>query len=123
MNAAGLILGGAGTANERAGETVDVLRQEWRRMADKGVSLGELEDAKTYLTGSYSLRFTSSRRIASILVSIQLQRLGIDYIGKRNGLIAAIGQADVNRVAKNLLKPDGITLVVVGRPKNVRAQP
>ena len=123
MNAAGLILGGAGTANERAGETVDVLRQEWRRMADKGVSLGELEDAKTYLTGSYSLRFTSSRRIASILVGIQLQRLGIDYIEKRNGLIAAIGQADVNRVAKKLLKPDGITLVVVGRPKNVQAQP
>ena len=60
MNAAGLVLGGAGTANERAGETVDVMRQEWRRMADKGVSLGELEDAKTYLTGSYSLRFTSS---------------------------------------------------------------
>jgi zinc protease len=123
MNAAGLILGGAGTANERAGETVDVMRDVWRRMADKGVSPKELEDAKTYLTGSYSLRFTSSQRISSILVGIQLQRLGIDYIEKRNGLIAAIGQADVNRVAKKLLHPDGITLVVVGQPKNVTAQP
>lgn len=123
MDAAGLVLGGAGTANERTGETVDVMRDEWRRMADKGVSRKELEDAKTYLTGSYSLRFTSSRHISSILVGIQLQRLGIDYIEKRNGLIAAISQADVNRVAKKLLRPDSMTLVVVGKPKNVAAQP
>jgi zinc protease len=123
MNAAGLVLGGAGTANERAGETVDVMRDVWRRMADKGVSAKELEDAKTYLTGSYSLRFTSSRRISSILVGIQLQRLGIDYIERRNGLIAAIDKVDVNRVAKKLLRPDGITLVVVGNPINVTAQP
>ena len=122
MNSAGLVLGGAGTANERAGETVKVLRQVWRAMADKGVTPSELRDAKTYLTGSYSLRFTSSRRIASILVGIQLQRLGIDYIKKRNGLIAAVGHADVNRVANKLLKPDAITLVVVGKPKNLPAQ-
>ena len=56
-------------------------------------------------------------------MGIQLQRLGIDYIEKRNGLIAAINNADVNRVAKKLLRPDGITLVVVGKPKNVAAQP
>jgi len=123
MNASGLVLGGAGTANARVAETIDVLRGEWRRMAENGVSAAELEIAKTYLSGSYSLRFTSSQSIASILVGIQLQRLGIDYIQRRNELIAAVSQADVNRVAKKLLKPDGITLVVVGKPRNVQAQP
>ncbi|MEE2760036.1 MAG: pitrilysin family protein [Pseudomonadota bacterium] len=123
MNASGLVLGGAGTANARAAETIEVLHEEWRRMADKGVSAEELEDAKTYLCGSYPLRFTSSKSIASILVGIQLQHLGIDYIQRRNKLITSVSQANVNRVAKKLLKPDGITLVVVGKPKNVQAQP
>jgi zinc protease len=92
-------------------------------MAEHGLTATELRDAKTYLTGSYPLRFTSSRRIASILTGIQLERLGIDYIKKRNGLITAVSHADVNRVAKKLLKPDAITLVVVGKPEGVQLQP
>jgi len=123
MNHAGLIMGGAGTANERVRETVDIMRREWRLMADKGVSKEELADAKTYLTGSYALRFTASRRIASMLVGIQLERLGIDYIDKRNGLIERLTLNDINRVAKKLLHPDNLTIVVVGQPKNFPAQP
>ncbi|MGF1641526.1 MAG: M16 family metallopeptidase [Rhodospirillales bacterium] len=113
---AGLIVGSAGTANERAAETVAVIRDEWRRLAEEGVSADELADSKTYLTGSFPLRFTSGGRIARILVAMQLDHLGIDFLDRRNGLIEAVTLDDVNRLARTLLDPAALTFVVAGRP-------
>ncbi|MDP6603112.1 MAG: pitrilysin family protein [Rhodospirillales bacterium] len=116
---AGLVSGGAGTANARVAETVDVIRSEWRRMAESGISEAELSNAKTYLTGSYPLRFSASGRIAAILVAIQLDDLGIDYLDKRDGLIEAVTLDDVNRVARELLAPRRLTTVIVGEPEGL----
>lgn len=115
-----LYLGGAGTANERVAETLQVIRDEWKRMGTQGVGTEELNAAKKFLVGSFPLRFTSSERIASMLVNLQLDDLGIDYLEKRNGYINSVTQADIYRVAKKLLDPEGLTFVVVGQPKGVQ---
>ena len=114
---AALILGGAGTANERVHETVEVIRDQWRRFAAGGITEAELDDSKTYLTGSFPLRFSGSGRLAGLLVSIQLEDLGIDYLDRHNELIAAVTRDDVNKLARDLLMPDKLAFVVVGRPK------
>lgn len=121
MDHAALILGGAGTANERVADTLGLLRREWARMAETGITENEIRDAKTFLTGSFPLRFTSSGRIAGMLVGIQTDGLGIDYFDRRNGLIEAVTLADVTRMAKTLLRPDRLTVVVVGRPDGVKS--
>lgn len=115
-DAASLWAGGAATQNARAKETVEVLRREWRRIVEEGVTAEEVANAKTFMTGSYPLRFTNSGRIASILVGVQLEGLGIDYINRRNDLIEAVTVADVNRVAREFLTPDKLSIIVVGRP-------
>lgn len=111
-----LVVGGVGTANSRVAESVEIIREEWRRMAESGPSAEELEAAKTYLTGSYALRMTSTSRIAGMLVGIQLEALGIDYIDRRNGYIEAVTLEDARRVAGELYHPDKLTVVVVGKP-------
>lgn len=116
-----LIIGGAGTANAQASKTIDIVRAEWKRMAEQGLSELELEDAKTYLTGSYALRFGSSPRIAAMLTGLQLENLGRDYFDIRNSLIEKVTLDDANRVAKSLLRPEKLTLVVVGQPENISA--
>jgi zinc protease len=110
-------LGGAGTRNDRVAETVQVIREVWRNVARNGVDPGKVADAKTYLTGSCPLRFTSSARIAQVLVATQLDNLGIDYLDRRNGLIEAVTAADVDRLAKDVLKPEALHFVVVGQPE------
>lgn len=116
LDYAGLMIGGAGTANVSAGETVALVRAEWKRMAETGPTAAELDDARRFLTGSFPLRFSSSDRIAETLVSIQLDRLGIDYLDRRNALIEAVSLDDVRRVAKRLLAPGALVFVVVGEP-------
>ena len=119
MASSALLQGGAGTANARVAETLDVVRAEWRRLAADGVEKAELDDTKTYLTGSFLLRFSSSGRIAAILVAMQLDTLGIDYLDRRNSYVEAVTRDAVNQVARRLLDPDGLTTVVVGEPVGV----
>jgi zinc protease len=121
MDAAAVHAGGVSTENSRVGESLAVIRAEWDRMRDGGVTEEELKDAKTYLTGSFPLRFTSTNRIARMLVGMQYNDLGIDYIDRRNAYIEAVTKDDIARVAKALLKTDALTFVIVGDPKGVEA--
>ncbi len=116
---AGVVTGHAGTANTAVGETLKVLRDEWARIAKDGVNEKELQDAKTYVTGAFPLRFTSSGGIAQVLNAIRFWNLGIDYIERRKAMIEAVTLEDVNRVARDLLDPDKLAFVVVGRPEGL----
>jgi zinc protease len=118
-----LILGSAGTANKRAHETLSVIKTEWDKMATDSVNQKELDDAKTYLTGSFPLRFSSSSQIASMLVGMQTAQLPIDYLKTRNSLIEAVTRDDITRVAAKILKSENLLTVVVGRPTGIKSSP
>ncbi|MEZ5891078.1 MAG: pitrilysin family protein [Xanthobacteraceae bacterium] len=92
-----------GTRADRAKETVDVIESEVRRIAQEGPTADELAKAKSYVKGVYALAFDSSPKIASQLVQIQLDKLGIDYVNRRIGMIDAVTVDDAKRVAKRLL--------------------
>ncbi len=119
MDEAGLVLGSVATQNARASEALRLVEQEIARMAEGGPSEEELSEAKTYLTGSYALRFDTGSKIAGQLLGIQLENLGIDYVEKRNSLIEAVTLEDVRRIARDLLKPDNLIVTLVGRPVGI----
>jgi zinc protease len=96
-----------------------VVRAEIASMAAGEVTQATLDDAKTYLTGSFPLRLTSNDSIANMLVAMQVDRLGIDYIERRNDYIEAITLADVRRVAARLYDPDRLLVIVVGQPEGL----
>ncbi len=116
-----LFLGSTATRADRAGQTLEVMQAEFRKMAETGPTEEELAKAKSYLTGSYALRFDTSTKIAEQLVAIQLEDLGVDYIDKRNSLVNAVTLDDVKRVAKRLLDCS-MLVTVVGKPQPVPAK-
>ncbi len=116
-----LWLGSLATRNETVAEAIDLVRAEMARMARGEIGQREVEDAKTYLTGSFPLRLTSNDRIARTLVAMSYQGLGRDYLEKRNGYIEAVTLEDVRRVAARLF--DRPTLFsVVGDPEGLEAR-
>jgi zinc protease len=119
LDHAGVLLGGVATQNSRVAESIDIIRQEWWRMHDSGPTEAELDGAKTYLTGSFPLQLDSTDRIAAVLVDVQQNKLGIDYLDRRNALIDGVTLADVKRVANRLLQPAALTFVVVGAPDDL----
>ena len=109
-----LLAGSVATSNEKATETMQVIRDVWADVAKNGVTQKEVDDTKTYLTGAYPLRFDGNKRIASILVGMQMLGLPVTYPAERNAKVDAVTLEDVNRVAAELLTPDKLTFVVVG---------
>jgi zinc protease len=107
-------LGGLGTSNRSVEEALRLVRHEIERVAGGEISQERLDDAKTYLTGSFPLRLTSNDRIAQTLVGMQVDDLGIDYLERRNAYIEAVTLEDVRRVARRLYHPDQLLVVVVG---------
>lgn len=113
---ADLVMGQFSTANETVAEAIEVVRSEWARIAAEGLTAEELEATKTYLTGSYPLRFDGNGPIARILVGLQMQGYPVDYPATRNARIEAVSLADANRVAARLFRPDLLHFVVAGSP-------
>ena len=119
LDHAEMVLGRVSTVNDRVGETISVVRDEWRRLAENGVTEEELERAKTYLTGAYPLRFDGNARIANILVGMQLDGLPLDYVDTRNARVEAVTLEDISRVAERLIRPEDLHFVVVGQPEGL----
>ena len=113
--------GGMAGSNATTRQAVDLIRQEWDRMAQDGVTDRELTDAKTYLTGEYPLRFDGNGSIAGILAGMQLIGFPIDYVNTRNAKVEAVTAEDVKRVAERLLDADSLRFVLVGRPEGIEA--
>jgi zinc protease len=113
-----LFLGATATRAERTGDTVDLIEKEIRRLAENGPTADELAKAKAYLKGSFVLNLDTSSKIASLLVQLQRDGLGIDYFQQRSQMIDAVTLDDARRVAKRLL--DGrLLMTIVGRPDGV----
>ena len=109
-----LMFGQVGTRADQADLSLSIIKDEWKKMRDVGPTQKEVDEAKQYLTGAWPLRFTSTGSIASILLAVQRDNLGLDYIDKRNSMIDAVTLADAKRMAKALYDPDALTVVVVG---------
>lgn len=92
-----------GTRADRANETIEVIENEVRRIAQEGPTAEELAKAKSYVKGSYALAFDTSPKIANQLVQIQLDDLGIDYVDRRIAMIDAVTVEHAKRVAQRLL--------------------
>lgn len=114
-------LGSVSSSNDRIAEAIKVIRDEWSRIRDEGVTQKELEEAKTYITGAYPLRFDGNGPIADIAVGMQVKGMPRDYIATRNDRMNAVTLEDVNRVAKELMDPDRLTFVVVGQPEGLES--
>ena len=114
--ATAMIWGYTATKNERVGEALSVIGDEINRLVADGPSDEELQKAKDYLTGSYALGFDTSTKIAHQLVQIAFENLGMDYIARRNDMVAGVTQADIRRAAARTFADGKMLVVAAGRP-------
>lgn len=119
MDHADMLLGQFSASNDKVAEAIEVVKSEWGRIGREGVTPEELEATKTYLTGSYPLRFDGNGPIASILVGMQMDGMPIDYVTTRNSKVEAVTMEDIKRVAAELFDPEALHFVAVGQPSGL----
>jgi zinc protease len=119
MDHGALIIGSVASDNDKMAEAIELVRAEWAKIAEEGVTEEELTQAKTYLTGAYPLRFDGNGPIARIMVGMQMQGLPVDYIATRNDKVNAVTLEDIERVAQRIYRPEDLHVVVVGQPQGL----
>ncbi len=103
---------GFSSTGKNYSKVLELLSQESEKM-QKGVSPEELVDAKDYLISSYNLRFADIDGISQMLVYMQKDNLGLDFLQKRNSYVAEVKIDDVNAAAVkyfNLKRMSGIDI-------------
>ncbi len=106
------------TKNETAQEMIDLIREEMIKMPE-GVSEEEIKKAKSYLIGALSLSLTSTDNIAHVIQGMNLQE-DKQYLDHYTNNINAVTANDIIRVAKNILKPENMVIMIVGQPENIK---
>ena len=94
-----LLLGQFSSTPENYEQMRKIMLKEWKRFAQKGATVAELESARNYLLASYNLRFAAIDGISDMLVSMQYYNLGRDFLQKRNDYIRAVTLDAVNAAA------------------------
>lgn len=113
---ASILSGSVATKGDAMAKSLEIIRAEFKRIADEGPSAEELANAKSYLTGSYALRFDTNGKIAAQLLGLMEEGFGPDYITTRNKLVEAVTMEDAKRVAKTLFDAKNLIVTIVGRP-------
>lgn len=96
-----------------------LISEEMQNMKDRPVQDGELKDAKSYLTGSLPLSLASTDKIATVMLSLQIENLPADYLDHYAAKINAVTAEDIQRTARRVLIPENMTSVLVGQPENI----
>lgn len=110
-----LIRGGFSSTKENYDKVVSILNEEWEKFGREGATKQEVDDAKNYLVSSYNLRFASIANLSEILVYMQKDNLGKDFLQKRNEYVKKVSVEDVNKAARRYFSTKNKVSVNVGQ--------
>lgn len=105
----------ASSRTETAWSAFTVAVDELKKMKVSGPTPEELAKAKGYYAGSYPFGLQSAARVAGSLVAAELHGLDSGYVRQLPIRLAAVDVAAARAAAAARLKPDGLTVVIVGR--------
>lgn len=102
------------TKNENVPRAVQAILEEMTRMRDTAVTPAELDGAKEALINSFVFRFTSRFSVVTQLLMLEFDEYPPDYFDMLLDRYRAVTREDVQRVARQYLRPDATTILVVG---------
>jgi len=103
------------TKSETTWEALLASVDEIRRMKADGPTALELDKAKGFYAGSYPFKLQTAAGVAQALVAAELHGLGADYVRQLPLRLAAVDQPAAKAAAEDLLHPDTMLVVLVGK--------
>ena len=110
------------TRSEATGEVLRLIVDEFWRLQRERVSERELGDAKAYLTGSFPLTIETPDEIALQVLNVVFYDLPLSDLQNIRERVNAVTADDIQRVARAYLKPDRLSVVLVGNAAAFRSQ-
>ncbi|MDR1989523.1 MAG: insulinase family protein, partial [Acidobacteriaceae bacterium] len=102
------------TRSDATGEALRLIVDEIWRLQRERVGPRELADAKAYVTGNFPLTIETPDAIATQVLNMLVYGLPIEYLKTFRDRVNAVTADDIERVARVYLRPDRLSIVLVG---------
>jgi len=102
------------TRSETTAEALRLIVDEFWRLRRERVNRAELEGAQAYLAGNFPLTIETPSQIALQVLNQMFYGLDLADLEDFPERVNAVTPAEVQRVAETYLKPDRLTIVLVG---------
>ena len=120
MKQAGDFVAETDTRTETTGEALRLTVEEFAKLQRQRVYERELADAQAYLAGSFPLTIETPNDIATQVLNAMFYELPLEEIGTFRERVLAVTPDDIQRVARQYIKPDRLSIVLVGNAQGVR---
>jgi predicted Zn-dependent peptidase len=110
------------TASENTAQAVEATINEIRKMQQSGVTQKELDDAKDRIFNSLAFQYTSRASVLNERISNEYNGLPADIFNQYIEQVRGVSVEDVNRVAREYLRPDDMHVLIVGNENEMGDQ-
>jgi zinc protease len=122
MKQAGDFVAETNTRTETTGEALRLTVEEFAKLQRQRVFERELSDAQAYLAGSFPLTIETPNDIATMVLNAMFYELPLEEISTFRERVLAITPDDIQRVARQYIKPDRLSIVLVGNAQGFVSQ-
>lgn len=113
----GPVMAGTETKNASAVEALSLIRKIMNDLRDRPVEAEELRTARESLVNSFVFSFADSHAVVAQRMQLDFYGYPADYLERYQERIAAVTVEDVQRVARQYLRPERQQIVIVGAPE------
>lgn len=114
LKEAGDVVAQTSTRSATTAETLRLMIDEFWKMTREPVGERELAGAQEYLTGSFPLKIETPSQIATRILDNVFFGLNLNDLQTYRERVSVVTVDDVQRVAREYLHPDRLTIVLVG---------
>src|SRR5688572_9058068 len=102
------------TRSEATGQVLRLMVDEFWKLVRERVGERELADAKAYMAGSFPLTIEIPDAIATRVLNVLFYGLPVEELQTFRERVNAVTVEDINRVSRLALRPDRLSIVLVG---------
>ena len=110
------------TRTDTTGQALRLMVDEFSRLVRDRVGQRELADAQAYLAGSFPLTIETPDQIATQVLNVLFYDLPISEIGTFRERVLAVTPEEIQRVARQYVRPDRLAIVLVGNARAFASQ-
>jgi zinc protease len=111
---AGVVVAETDTRTSATGESLRLMVDEFARLPRESVHPAELRGAQDFMAGNFPLTIETSSAIAEQVLVRLFYGQDLEGIETYLDQVAQVTPSDIQRVSRQLLKPDQLTIVLVG---------
>ncbi len=105
------------TRTDTTGQALRLMIDEFSRLPRERVGDRELADAQAYLAGSFPLTIETPDQIATQVLNVLFFDLPVSEIGSFRDRVLAVTPDDIQRVSRQYVRPDRLSIVLVGNAR------